>query len=807
MIFEIIKKTRYIIILFIVFSLTIFSFLSSKVVFAEDIEILKLLKSKNNEDFIGLTVQGDIFIDDIISVFINDEPVAIKLQKVEETLKSDESLNVINIPVAFLETGENNFIAKIERDGEEVAVSEKFKVNVNLPLEPLKVISAIENNNIVLTINGDLKIGDVLMVYQNDSEIKKINIVEKLYKEDFKINISSTDMLEAGDYVFFVEQKRENFNNVKSLKTNKITIEEIVIDNFCPVFEKIQEVENNLTENNFGIDFDISEKYLAVLDDSDLYIYKKQNENFDFLNSFVDVREKEDFFDNLVSIQGDSVYVSNKNLNTFGYNSGGFNLFKEKDNIFSFVEFRENIPNIRKNDEVKKLGDAIDVNENILALSYEGKLEKGGMFIFENSQKGGNSEESEFPFIPRENITIPDLPYKAEFGYSVSVDGHNFAVGSPGDRSINGFNGSVYVFEKKGDEYGFTKISTNNTLKNQRFGEKVLLKTNLLFVSANSSEDNKAHSVYIFKKNNSVWEEFQILKLSSKDLDSDFGKSFAYSEPFLFVGAYKDFHITDRSVNSGSVYVFSTSKEDDLFKLKNVLRNPNNKNEKYGYDVKIKNDILAVSTPSASTGKILLYSVTEGECLEEVNIKLQEEDNINLINESDLVNNLDQLRLKIQDLLTLLNIEKEQVEEIESLKREGVSYPQTNLVSVDAQIEAAERRGLRAPLVRPPVYVPPVVKPQLTEKTKEQIVETTEKDIFIGLKEGDVSDDVLKLQVFLNENGYTVNTSGPGSKGQETKSFDSNTTRALRVFQLVNGLDATGIYDAKTRDLIITLIN
>lgn len=74
---------------------------------------------------------------------------------------------------------------------------------------------------------------------------------------------------------------------------------------------------------------------------------------------------------------------------------------------------------------------------------------------------------------------------------------------------------------------------------------------------------------------------------------------------------------------------------------------------------------------------------------------------------------------------------------------------------------------------------------------------------------GDSGPDILALQVFLNNSGFLVATSGPGSEGRETSFFGPATRRAVKEFQefyasdilslrgLVSG---TGRFDPLTRE-------
>jgi peptidoglycan hydrolase-like protein with peptidoglycan-binding domain len=79
------------------------------------------------------------------------------------------------------------------------------------------------------------------------------------------------------------------------------------------------------------------------------------------------------------------------------------------------------------------------------------------------------------------------------------------------------------------------------------------------------------------------------------------------------------------------------------------------------------------------------------------------------------------------------------------------------------------------------------------------------------LKLGSTGEDVRQLQIFLNKQGFTMATEGPGSTGQETTFFGRGTADALTRFQeayrkevldpqgLVNG---TGIFGEGTRGVV-----
>lgn len=61
------------------------------------------------------------------------------------------------------------------------------------------------------------------------------------------------------------------------------------------------------------------------------------------------------------------------------------------------------------------------------------------------------------------------------------------------------------------------------------------------------------------------------------------------------------------------------------------------------------------------------------------------------------------------------------------------------------------------------------------------------------LKQGAKGNNVKLLQKFLNENGFIITNSGPGSPGKETENFGPATHEAVKKWQKTNGLKDDGI--------------
>ena len=76
----------------------------------------------------------------------------------------------------------------------------------------------------------------------------------------------------------------------------------------------------------------------------------------------------------------------------------------------------------------------------------------------------------------------------------------------------------------------------------------------------------------------------------------------------------------------------------------------------------------------------------------------------------------------------------------------------------------------------------------------------------IDLEKDDITEPVRNLQKILNQLGYTIASSGPGSPGNETNIFGSLTEKALIQFQKDNGIwPSIGYYGPITRKTISEL--
>lgn len=111
-------------------------------------------------------------------------------------------------------------------------------------------------------------------------------------------------------------------------------------------------------------------------------------------------------------------------------------------------------------------------------------------------------------------------------------------------------------------------------------------------------------------------------------------------------------------------------------------------------------------------------------------------------------------------------------------------------------VETTTRHSISSGSLRKKVLEPITVTP-------ESIISDTPFVFDRILKFGMTGDDVYALQKFLNTHGFTVSTTGPGSKGFESTYFGAKTRAALAKFQASKNITpAVGFFGPITRGVV-----
>lgn len=153
----------------------------------------------------------------------------------------------------------------------------------------------------------------------------------------------------------------------------------------------------------------------------------------------------------------------------------------------------------------------------------------------------------------------PNGPVMDAFGRSISISGDYIVIGAHLD-DINDQNdvGSVYVFKRENTIWSEqAKVTSLDSESFDHFGSSVSIKGNYIIIGAPDDNDNytgrDSGSAYIFDLDGAEWKQRAKLTALDAAYDDFFGTSVAIDGDYAIVGAPGD---DDKGVYSGSVYVF-----------------------------------------------------------------------------------------------------------------------------------------------------------------------------------------------------------------------------------------------------------
>ena len=262
----------------------------------------------------------------------------------------------------------------------------------------------------------------------------------------------------------------------------------------------------------------------------------------------------------------------------------------------------------------QEFGHAVAVDGDTMVISAP--IDSGSASYLEGSVIAFTRENNEWE--PDEFVGIPTDPNasseRAEFGWSLAVEGDMLAVGAPGTDSNSG---SVYVFTREfignpETNWIFSqRLQSTDPQPNFRFGSSVAIDNGILVIGAQN--DGLAGAAYVYEQTKNVFVQQARLAAPDGETGDTFGRSVAINGGTILIGAPGD---DVRRVDQGSVRVFSNS--DDGWNQEQVLTPSNGlRIERFGVSVAIDGDHLVVGAPfrpsgaSQREGAVYFYSRTD----------------------------------------------------------------------------------------------------------------------------------------------------------------------------------------------------
>jgi hypothetical protein len=242
-----------------------------------------------------------------------------------------------------------------------------------------------------------------------------------------------------------------------------------------------------------------------------------------------------------------------------------------------------------------------------------------------------------------------------KFGFNVSLDNDTLAVGAPteqsnqttitngtGTSSNNSINnsGAVYVYKRSGSTWAQEAYikAANNDIDDSFGGSGVSIEGDTLAVSAQEEDSNqttitngtgassnnsnsRSGAVYVYKRSGSTWAQEAYIKAVNSNAGDIFGSSISIDGDTLAVGAKSEASnqttitndttaSSDNSIsNSGAVYVYKRSgsnwAQEAYIKAAN-----NHTGDKFGFNVSLDNDTLAVGVPTEQSNQTTITNGT-----------------------------------------------------------------------------------------------------------------------------------------------------------------------------------------------------
>ena len=237
----------------------------------------------------------------------------------------------------------------------------------------------------------------------------------------------------------------------------------------------------------------------------------------------------------------------------------------------------------------------------------------------DNGQNSGSVyvykfEDSEI--IDEFKITPDDGDFNEYFGKTLSVSDEWLIVSAIYDNENGEKSGSVYIFKYDGSIWNqFDKIYPDDGAPYDRFGYSVDLHDDRFVVGSVYDDDlgENSGSAYIYQFDGTIWSLEKKINSNSQQEDAHFGKSVAIFYDIVAIGAYAE--DTDLQ-NAGSATIFRLI-NNEWIEIQKIFSPNSNSYDFFGNDLDIYDDKLVIGSYYAdniydNSGSVFLYELNYG---------------------------------------------------------------------------------------------------------------------------------------------------------------------------------------------------
>ena len=244
-----------------------------------------------------------------------------------------------------------------------------------------------------------------------------------------------------------------------------------------------------------------------------------------------------------------------------------------------------------------QFGFSIAVNGNTIVVGALGDDGlRGSVYVFE---RNGNESES---WAQVAKLAAADDDVGDQFGFSVAFDGDTILVGANGDAGLGLFSGAAYVFELNAEDSRNWKEAAKLTAEDgdagDQFGFSLALGGDTIIVGA-PGDDELQGAAYIFERSageDDAWGQVAKLIASDGAANDQFGITVAMDGDTIAVGALGGDEL------GGTVYIFerSTGESDDWEQAVKLIPSDRARNDQFGASIGMDGDIFVAGAPGGS---------------------------------------------------------------------------------------------------------------------------------------------------------------------------------------------------------------
>ena len=200
-------------------------------------------------------------------------------------------------------------------------------------------------------------------------------------------------------------------------------------------------------------------------------------------------------------------------------------------------------------------------------------------------------------------LLAPDGSPLDRFGDAVAINDTTIFISATGQDERTNNAGAVYAFDAITGDFLF-KLLPNEGSANALFGSTLAVHDNTLAVGAHRDPTNGVNAGLVYLFNATTGSLIRTLQPSDATAEKIFGKSVAFNDSSIFVGASSD---DENGSNNGAVYVFDHNGQQ----LDKLMTTDPSTNLNFGFAIDADNDRLVVGSPGTQDrGSVYVYDAS-----------------------------------------------------------------------------------------------------------------------------------------------------------------------------------------------------